>query len=82
MFDKVNAIKNKEDFLVFISEFRDTLIKNPDSWTNNDLSSYLEDLSICVEGMEQFYINTKQTVPENIDWKVFADILIAAKMYK
>lgn len=82
MFDEINSIKNKADFLVFINKLKQNLEDEPNSWVNNDLSSYLQALSVWIEEIEQFYINTKQSVPENISWKVFADILIAAKMYE
>jgi len=32
--------------------------------------------------MENYYINTKQEIPKNINWKVLADILYAAKIYE
>ncbi|MFC0178757.1 DUF7660 family protein [Thorsellia kenyensis] len=82
MFNEINSIKNKADFLFFINKLKQSLENELESWVNNDLSSYLEALSDWIEGIEQFYINTKQPIPENISWKVFADILMAAKMYE
>lgn len=82
MFDKINNIKDKVGFLSFVNNLRDDLKNDSESWTNGDLQSYLEALSAWVENMEQFYINTKQPIPEHISWKVFADILMAAKMYE
>jgi hypothetical protein len=32
--------------------------------------------------MEGYYQNNKMPIPENINWKVFANILVAAKMYE
>jgi len=35
-----------------------------------------------VEDMEGFYANTQQPQPEYIPWKIFADILMAGKIYE
>jgi len=32
--------------------------------------------------MDGYYLNMGQPVPKNIDWKLFANILMAAKMYE
>jgi hypothetical protein len=32
--------------------------------------------------MDGYYQNNNIPIPENIDWKVFANILIGAKMYE
>lgn len=32
--------------------------------------------------MEGYYLNNNLPMPESINWKIFADILIAAKMYE
>jgi hypothetical protein len=41
----------------------------------------LEGIAIWTEDMDGYYHNNKP-IPENIEWKVFANILIAAKMYE
>lgn len=78
----VNKIKNREDFLVFIEALLKDRIHNASSWENPDMESYLEALGRWVEDMDGYYINTGQEVPKNVDWKVFADILMAAKVYE
>jgi len=35
-----------------------------------------------VVDMEGFYANTQQPQPEHIPWKIFADILMAGKIYE
>lgn len=52
------------------------------SWKNNDLSSYLEAISSWIEDMDGFYENMGKSLPENINWSVFADILMAARIYE
>jgi hypothetical protein len=58
------------------------LKNNPVYWENRNLESYLEAIADWTEDMEGYYQNTNQPIPNNINWKVFADILIAASMYE
>ena len=82
MFLYSKEIKTKEDFLNFLTKYIQELKSNPEEWTNKDLSSYLEALIYWIEGMEQYYINTKQDVPADINWKVLSDMLMAARIYE
>lgn len=79
---KIIEIKSKEDFINFIELLVSNLKNNPEEWSNKTLSEYLESISSWTEDMEGYYQNNKIPIPENIDWKVFANILIAAKMYE
>ena len=80
--DTVNSIELREDFISFIRLLKKDLKDNHDAWENPTLDRYLEALAACTEDMEGYYLNTKQDLPKNIIWKVFAEILIAAKMYE
>ena len=56
---------------------------NGDNWENKTLDKYLEAIADWTEvDIENYYRNTKQEIPKNINWKVFADILMAATMYE
>lgn len=79
---KINEINSKEDFINFIELLVSNLKNNPEEWTNKSLPEYLESISSWTEDMEGYYQNNDMAVPENINWKVFANILIAAKMYE
>ncbi|MBD2800054.1 hypothetical protein ID854_06175 [Xenorhabdus sp. M] len=76
------TIETKEDFINFVSKLKNNLKTEPDGWENKDICTYLEAMQYWVEGMEQYYINTGQAIPDNINWKVFSDILMAAKVYE
>lgn len=78
----VNKIENKNDFLEFMEHLIRNLKESPDEWENKTLEDYLDALLSWVENMDGYYENTNQSIPKNLDWKVFADILIAAKMYE
>ena len=79
---KINEINSKEDFVNFVELLTSNLKSNPEEWTNNTLPEYLESISSWTEDMEGYYQNNDMPIPENINWKVFANILIAAKMYE
>ncbi len=79
---KINEIKSKEDFVNFVELLVSNLKSNPEEWTNKSLPEYLESISSWTEDMEGYYQNNDMPIPENVNWKVFANILIAAKMYE
>jgi hypothetical protein len=79
---KIDEISNKEDFVNFVELLVSDLNSNPNDWTNKDLSEYLEAVARWTEDMEGYYRNLNIPMPENIDWKVFASILVSGKMYE
>lgn len=79
---KINEINSKEDFVNFVELLVANLNSNPNEWVNKTLSEYLEGVASWTEDMEGYYQNNNIPVPENINWKVFANILMAAKMYE
>lgn len=80
--DRTNNIKTRADFVGFVKFLIGDLKNNSEEWENKTLSGYLEAIASWTEDMDGYYINNNLPIPENINWKVFADILIAAKMYE
>ncbi len=81
-FNVIDSIESKEDFISFIHLLVKDLECNSEKWENKSLASYLEAAASWTEDMEGYYINYQLPVPQNVDWKVFANILMAAKMYE
>lgn len=79
---KINEINTKEDFVSFVELLVSNLNSNPNEWTNKTLPEYLESIASWTEDMDGYYQNKNIPTPENVNWKVFASILIAAKMYE
>jgi hypothetical protein len=75
-------VKSKDDFIEFVGFLIRNLKANPADWENKTLDSYLEGIQSWTEDMDGYYINNNLPIPENINWKVFADILIAATIYE
>jgi hypothetical protein len=82
LIDKIGTLNTKEDFIIFLKLLVQNLRNNPDEWENKSLESYLEAAVSWTEDMEGYYQNNNLPIPKNVDWKVFANILIAAKMYE
>lgn len=80
--EQIQNIRSKEDFIKFIGDLIVDLKTNPNNWENKTLGDYLEALQSWTEDMEGYYINNNLPVPENVSWKIFADILMAATMYE
>ncbi len=77
-----NAIRSREDFVTFVNALSQDLRTNKESWENGTLERFLEALGAWVEDMDGYYINQGKPVPQQPDWKVLGDILLAAKMYE
>lgn len=76
------SIQSREDFIAFVRGLSKDLKENPQSWENDNLERFLEALGAWVEDMDGYYRNQGKSVPQQLDWKTFADMLMAAKMYE
>lgn len=74
-------ISTKETFLDFLAVLQQKAVQQPQDW-NMTLPDYLAAMQSWVEDMEQYYVNTGQPIPENINWRAMADILAAAAIYE
>ena len=80
----IEDISGKEDFLSFLGKFISDYKENPEAWDNKTLINYLEGIEGWVEDMEGYYKNNNLNHVDlvNINWRVFADILSAARIYE
>lgn len=80
---KINEISCKEDFVKFVESLSKDLTCNPSEWENKQLSDYLDAIASWTEdNFEGYYQYNNMQIPQEINWKIFANILIAAKMYE
>ena len=75
-------IKTRKDFVSFVYGLREDFCKNPESWPNDTLGTFLEALAAWIEDIEGYYLNKGQPVPEKPDWQMIADMLFAARIYE
>ena len=80
--EQVNTIASREHFVSFVRSLLYNLKEDPDSWENRDLGSYLDAIVGWVEDMEGYYANRGESLPQQPNWKVLGQILLAAKFYE
>jgi len=80
--DQSNSIRSREDFVAFVRALSNDFKEHPESWENKDLPRFLEALGAWVQDMDGYYRSQGKPTPGQLDWKIFADILMAAKMYE
>ena len=79
---KIDSIESKEDFVSFVELLAQDFNINSKDWENKTIPQFLEAIASWTEDMEGYYINNRLPIPININWKVIAEILMAAKMYE
>ncbi|QQO08838.1 DUF7660 family protein [Breznakiella homolactica] len=82
LYEIVNNVRSKNDFVQFIKLLKKDLKDNPDEWENADLTRYLSAMAAWVSQIDGYYINMGEKTPADISWNVFANILMAAKIYE
>lgn len=75
-------IETKEDFVSFVYGLSNNYREHPESWSNDNIGTYLEALAAWVEDKDGYYLNQGQPVPEKPDWQTITDMLFAAKYYE
>jgi len=81
--DFVEATESREDFEKFLSLLLADFEDEGESWENTGLDQFLEALHAYSGALESYYRNKGQMVDlERPTWKVFADLLLAARVYE
>jgi hypothetical protein len=77
-------IKTKEDFVSFVELLLEDLKNNLQTWENNSLDFYLDAVGRWVDDMEGYYeyIGINDIDYDKINWRIFADVLLAARHYE
>jgi len=73
---KISEINSKDDFVNFVGLLVDDLKNNPDEWENKSLPAYLDAIARWTDDMEGYYLNNNIEMPRDINWIVFANILM------
>jgi hypothetical protein len=78
----VSGISSRADLVEFIRELAIDLLDQPDVWENASLESYLEALAAWTQDMDGYMANAGRTTPAEPSWRVFGEMLIAARIYE
>ena len=74
--------EDKENMIRFLKAMRNDLIENPTSWTNVSLEDFLEAMTGWLEDSDGYYENRGEKPPNIQDWRFFAELLSAARVYE
>ena len=81
--DQPQLIENRDDFEKFLACLLENYRSSNDDWENGTLESFLEGLIGFSRDANGYYKNIEQDVDTEIPtWKLFADILLAARVYE
>lgn len=76
-------VTDKESFVKFVRLLIKDLSDNPQDWENKSLENFLEALSSYSEDIQGYYDNMKLGInAEDPSWRVFADLLMGARIYE
>jgi DNA modification methylase len=80
--DMVDNLHSREDFVDFLKYLLYDLENNRGEWENFSLENYLDAIARWTDSIDSVYKNNGWDLPQNINWKVFGQILLAAKIYE
>lgn len=76
-------VQDKKTFIKFLNLLHQDYLENPNSWENNNISTFLEAMISYTEDIDGYYKNTNQDINlEKPTWQVFADILKGSSIYE
>ncbi|HKV40262.1 MAG TPA: hypothetical protein VJX67_13705 [Blastocatellia bacterium] len=81
---KAEAIESKEDFAQFANLLAKNYREHPEEWGNQELECFLDalgELAGSIDGHNTLLGRPKPNLG-SVAWRVFADILLAARVYE
>jgi hypothetical protein len=82
LFPQTIHITSKEELADFIETLRDDFIEHQAGWENTTLDQFLDAMAAWVRSMDNAYRNMGAEPPASPSWRLFANILAAAKIYE
>ena len=80
--DQAEILDGLSDFQVFLHDLARNLQSTPKVWDNDTLKDYLNGMAMFALGIKGYYQNNHPEIdPEQPTWRVFADILLAGRVY-
>jgi hypothetical protein len=81
--ESAERILSREEFTAFAKALSDNLSSHPEEWQNATLAEFIRALAGFVEDMDGYYVNVGADVNCNLpSWRIFADVLLAARVYE
>ncbi len=79
---QVESVESRDDFVSLVRGLLRDFEKRPESWENRDLETFLDAVAAWTEDMDGYHRKSGGRVPEHPEWRTFARILMAARMYE
>lgn len=80
--EKAEAVQTREDLAAFVLALRDDLTTGRSTWENATLDRYLEAFAGWCADMPGWLENSGRTMPDQPDWNLVAQMLMAATLYE
>lgn len=72
IYEFAQNVSSKYEFIEFLKLLKRNLEEKPEEWENNDITSF-------IEGLSGYSADSIHEVPS---WKLFSEILLAARVYE
>lgn len=81
--ERAEAIQSQADFSAFLHLLLRNYREYPAEWENQTLEQFLGAMDSFVNSIDGYYTHTKADVDlSNPGWRVFADVLLAGRVYE
>jgi len=80
--DETSNLSSRQDLIRFMRSLSQGFTQSPDSWENRDIASYLDAMAAWLEDMDGYYENREQAIPRRPTWRLFGELLLAARYYE
>jgi hypothetical protein len=75
-------VRTRSDLVRLTKQLANDFQENPNHWENVTIDGFLEALSGWLEDADGLYKNLNKTFPEQPTWALFAEMLLAARVYE
>jgi hypothetical protein len=73
---------SREEFVALVRALVEDLRTQREEWENDDLESYLEALAAWTADLDGYCRSAERPLPEQPDWKLLGEMLLAARVYE
>jgi hypothetical protein len=78
----VEKIRSRDDFVALVEAMLRDLRTNPGAWENPTLDRFLGAMAAWTPNVERYYQNIGEPMPAEPTWRMFGEILMAARIYE
>ncbi len=79
---RIESIGSRDDFISFVYDLLAYFESEREEWENQTIDAYIDALARWTRDMDGYYKNMGQSPPDQLSWRVLADMLFAATMYE